>query len=42
MTSELVADFARAGVHRLVVLAPPTAGGPAQAIEAAAAVICAL
>jgi probable F420-dependent oxidoreductase len=42
MTPELAARFAEAGVHRLVVLAPPTAGGPAQAIETAAAAISGL
>jgi probable F420-dependent oxidoreductase len=39
MTPELAAQFAHAGVHRLVVLAPPTLGGPAQTIDTAAAAI---
>jgi probable F420-dependent oxidoreductase len=39
MTPELVARFAEAGVHRLVVLAPPGADGPARAIETAAEAI---
>jgi hypothetical protein len=38
----LAAEFARAGVHRLVVLAPPAPDGPAQTIEAAAAAISGL
>jgi hypothetical protein len=42
ITPELAAEFAQAGVHRLVVLAPPTADGPARTIEAAAAAISAL
>jgi probable F420-dependent oxidoreductase len=42
MTPELAERFAEAGVHRLVVLAPPTADGPAQAIETAAAAISGL
>jgi len=42
ITPELAADFARAGVHRLVLPAPPTADEPAQAIEAAAAAISGL
>jgi probable F420-dependent oxidoreductase len=42
MTPELAARFAEAGVHRLVVLAPPTADGPAQAIYAAAAAVSGL
>jgi probable F420-dependent oxidoreductase len=42
ITPELAAEFAQAGVHRLVVLAPPAADGPARAIEAAAAAISAL
>ena len=42
ITPELAAEFARAGVHRLVLPAPPTADGPAQAIEAAAAAISGL
>lgn len=42
MTPELAAQFAQAGVHRLVVLARPTADGPAQTIETAAAAIAGL
>ena len=42
MTAERVAAFAEAGVHRLVVLAPPTPDGPAAAIEAAVAATAAL
>jgi probable F420-dependent oxidoreductase len=42
MTSELAAEFARAGVHRLVVLAPPAADGPARTIQTAAAAIAGL
>jgi hypothetical protein len=42
MTPELAAQFAHAGVHRLVVLAPPTLGGPAQTIDTAAAAIAGL
>ena len=37
ITAELVAEFARVGVHRLVLLAPPTADGPDKTIEAGAA-----
>ena len=37
LTAERVAAFAEAGVHRLVVLAPPTPDGPAAAIDAALA-----
>jgi probable F420-dependent oxidoreductase len=36
MTPELAAEFAAAGVHRLVVLAPPDADGTIRAIESAA------
>lgn len=36
-TPELVARFAEAGVHRLVVLAAPGPDGPARTIETAAA-----
>jgi probable F420-dependent oxidoreductase len=39
ITPELAAEFTLAGVHRLVLLAPPTADGPAQAIEAGTAAI---
>ena len=42
MTAERVAAFAEAGVHRLVVLAPPTPDGPAAAIDAAVAATAAL
>ncbi len=42
ITRELAAEFARAGVHRLVLLAPPTADGPAQTIQAGAAAVSAL
>jgi probable F420-dependent oxidoreductase len=34
ITRELAAEFALAGVHRLVLLAPPTPDGPAQTIAA--------
>ncbi len=34
ITRDLATQFAEAGVHRLVLLAPPTPDGPAQAIEA--------
>ena len=34
ITPELAEQFALAGVHRLVLLAPPTADGPAQTIQA--------
>jgi probable F420-dependent oxidoreductase len=34
VTRELVAEFAAAGVHRLVLLAPPTPDGAARTIEA--------
>ncbi|HEY1822943.1 MAG TPA: TIGR03619 family F420-dependent LLM class oxidoreductase [Trebonia sp.] len=36
ITRELVAEFAEAGVHRLVLLAPPTPDGPRRTIEAGA------
>jgi hypothetical protein len=42
MTRELAAEFARAGVHRLVPLAPPEPDGPARTIEAAAAAVSGL
>jgi probable F420-dependent oxidoreductase len=42
ITPELAAQFAEAGVHRLVLLAPATADGPAQAIEAGPAAIAGL
>jgi probable F420-dependent oxidoreductase len=34
ITRELAAEFAGAGVHRLVLLAPPTPDGPTQTIQA--------
>ena len=34
ITPELAAEFAAAGVHRLVLLAPPAPDGAARAIEA--------
>jgi len=34
ITRELVAEFAQAGVHRLVLLAPPTPDGAARTIDA--------
>jgi probable F420-dependent oxidoreductase len=37
ITAELAATFADLGVHRLVLLAPPTPDGPARTIEAAVA-----
>jgi hypothetical protein len=37
LTPGRAAEFAEAGVHRLVVLAPETPDGPARAIEAALA-----
>jgi hypothetical protein len=42
MTPELAEEFAQAGVHRLVLLAPPVAEGPAQTIQAGAAAISGL
>jgi probable F420-dependent oxidoreductase len=39
LTPELAAEFARAGVHRLVPLARPGPDGPAQTIEAATAAV---
>lgn len=39
ITPELVAAYAELGVHRLVVLAPPTPDGPARTIEAAVAAV---
>jgi probable F420-dependent oxidoreductase len=42
ITRELAAEFALAGVHRLVLLAPAAADGPAQAIEAGTAAISGL
>src|SRR5262249_56859129 len=35
ITPELAAAFAELGVHRLVLLAPPSPGGPAPTIQAA-------
>jgi probable F420-dependent oxidoreductase len=42
VTPELAAQFAQAGVHRLVLLAPPTADGPAQTIQAGTTAILGL
>jgi probable F420-dependent oxidoreductase len=42
LTPELAAEFAAAGVHRLVLLAPETPDGPAQTIEAGLAAISGL
>src|SRR6266581_3415453 len=42
MTRELATEFAQAGVHRLVLLAPPATDGPARTIETAAAAISGL
>ncbi len=42
LTPGLAAEFARAGVHRLVVLAPTTPDGPAATIETAVAAVSAL
>jgi probable F420-dependent oxidoreductase len=42
ITRDLAAEFAEAGVHRLVLLAPPTPDGPAQTIEAGTAAIATL
>jgi probable F420-dependent oxidoreductase len=42
ITRELAAEFARAGVHRLVLLAPPAADGPAQTIQAGIAAVSGL
>jgi probable F420-dependent oxidoreductase len=42
LTPGLAAEFARAGVHRLVVLAPTAPDGPARTIETAAAAVSAL
>jgi probable F420-dependent oxidoreductase len=42
MTPQVAAEFARAGVHRLVPLAPPEPDGPARTIEAAAAAVSGL
>jgi hypothetical protein len=42
ITRELAEQFARAGVHRLVLLAPPTAEGPAQTIQAGVAAVSVL
>lgn len=39
LTPELVDAFAAAGVHRLVVLAPPGPDGPSRAVEAGAAAV---
>jgi alkanesulfonate monooxygenase SsuD/methylene tetrahydromethanopterin reductase-like flavin-dependent oxidoreductase (luciferase family) len=37
ITAERAAAFAELGVHRLVILAPPTPDGPSKAIQAAVA-----
>ena len=42
VTPDLAAEFARAGVHRLVLLATPTPDGPAQAIQAGTAAVSGL
>lgn len=42
ITRELAAEFALAGVHRLVLLAPPTPDGPAQTIQAGTSAISGL
>jgi probable F420-dependent oxidoreductase len=42
ITPELAAEFAQAGVHRLVLLAPPTADGAAQTIQDGLAAISGL
>ena len=39
MTPGKAAEFAEAGVHRLVFLAPQTPDGPSRAIDAAIAAI---
>jgi probable F420-dependent oxidoreductase len=42
ITRDLAAEFAQAGVHRLVLLAPATPDGPAQTIEAGIAAVSGL
>jgi probable F420-dependent oxidoreductase len=42
ITPEVAARFAEAGVHRLVLVAPPTADGPRRTIEAGLAAIAGL
>jgi probable F420-dependent oxidoreductase len=42
ITRELAAEFAQAGVHRLVLLAPPTPDGPAQTIQAGTSAVSGL
>jgi probable F420-dependent oxidoreductase len=42
LTPDLAAEFAAAGVHRLVLLAPPTPDGPARTIAAGLAAISGL
>ena len=42
VTRDLAEEFARAGVHRIVLLAPPTADGPAQTIQAGTAAVSGL
>jgi hypothetical protein len=42
MTPALAAEFAEAGVHRLVLLAPPAPDGAARAIEAGVTAVAGL
>jgi probable F420-dependent oxidoreductase len=42
ITRDLAAEFAQAGVHRLVLLAPPAPDGPAQVIQAGVAAVAGL
>jgi alkanesulfonate monooxygenase SsuD/methylene tetrahydromethanopterin reductase-like flavin-dependent oxidoreductase (luciferase family) len=42
ITPEMAARFAEAGVHRLVLVAPPTADGPRRTIEAGLAAMAGL
>ncbi len=42
ITPEVAARFAEAGVHRLVLLAPPTADGPLRTIESGLAAVAGL
>ena len=42
LTRELAAEFAEAGVHRLVLLASPTPDGPQQTVQAGAEAISGL
>ena len=39
LTPERAAAYQEAGVHRLVLLAPPTVSGPAETIDAGVAAI---